>query len=109
MDTNPTRFTCQLLLFTRQRIIFVLFLVLMKTQDLITVNQAARLRGVSRQTIHKAIKDGKLAAVEVPAVTYRVSARAVEDLDVSDKRQLAGRRHGGRPRKVEKTVNVSAG
>jgi len=66
----------------------------MKTNDLVTVNQAARIKGVSRQSIHAAIRDGRLKAIEVPAVTYRVS--------LSDLKLTSFSRTGGRKPKAQK-------
>lgn len=47
--------------------------------DYITVSEAARRRGVTRSTIHKAIKAGKLVAVKVWR-GYAVSASDVDAL-----------------------------
>jgi predicted DNA-binding protein (UPF0251 family) len=64
----------------------------MKRDDLITVNQAAKMKGVSRQAIHAAIKTGRLKAIEIVTKSHRITPEALEAFTPNPKRQQCGRR-----------------
>lgn len=46
---------------------------------LITTGKAARLAGVSRETIQNYVKDGKLAAQRTPGGHYRLDEKQVRE------------------------------
>jgi hypothetical protein len=72
----------------------------MTKRGLITVNEAARRKGVSRQAIHYLIKAGKLKAVAntVEKVEWQVCPKSLAALSINPKMQ-----HGsGRPRRSGK-------
>jgi excisionase family DNA binding protein len=48
--------------------------------SLITTGKAARLAGVTRETIQNTIKRGELAAVRLPSGHYRIEERDVRGL-----------------------------
>jgi len=57
----------------------------------ISVNEAAKLKGCSRQTIHAAISKGKLLYTTERAVVYKVSANSLAKLEINDNMKRAGR------------------
>ena len=57
----------------------------------ITVNEAARLKGCSRQAIHYAIGKGKLLYTTERMVVYKVSANSLAKLEINANMQRAGR------------------
>lgn len=63
----------------------------MKTK-LITIIEAAKIKGVSRQAIHAAIKTGRLAIVEVPTTIVRITPEALAAFTPNPKRQQCGKR-----------------
>jgi hypothetical protein len=73
--------------------IFCYLELLMKTAKLITINQAAKLKSVSRQAIHAAIKTGRLKATEVATTSLRITPEALAAFVPNPKRQECGRRH----------------
>lgn len=65
----------------------------MKAQrQLITPNEAATIKGVSRQAIHAAIEDGRLAYVEVQEVVKRITPEALKAYVPNLKRQACGKK-----------------
>jgi hypothetical protein len=82
----------------------------MKRNDLITVNEAARIKGCSRQAIHAAIKSNRLEAVSKPveSVVWLVSTKSLANLVINPNMRREGRparangHKGGQPRKGEK-------
>lgn len=62
----------------------------MKRTDLITVNEAARRKGVSRQAIHAAIKAGRLPVVEVASVSLRIAPEALAAFRIDRIAQQSG-------------------
>ena len=76
----------------------------MKREDLVTINEAAEIKGVSRQAIHAAIRTGRLGYIEVTTIAKRIEPKALAAFKINPNMQLAGRkpkrRNGGRPRKV---------
>ncbi|MDQ6785445.1 MAG: hypothetical protein M3033_01310 [Acidobacteriota bacterium] len=63
-----------------------------ETKDLITMQTAAELRGISRQGIFNLIKRGKLSVVEIDGVKF-LNRNEVENYE---------KEKGGRPKKGEK-------
>jgi excisionase family DNA binding protein len=57
-----------------------------------TVAEAARRKGVSRQAIHAAIKAGRLAVVQVGSISLRVTPEALAALELNPNKQLSGRK-----------------
>jgi predicted DNA-binding transcriptional regulator AlpA len=57
----------------------------------ISVNEAARLKGCSRQTIHSAISKGKLLYTTERAVVYKVSANSLAKLEINENMKRVGR------------------
>lgn len=72
----------------------------MTKRSLITVSEAARRKGVSRQAIHYLIKVGKLDAESrtVEKIEWQVCPRSLAKLEINSKRQ----ENAGRPRRSEK-------
>jgi len=64
----------------------------MKRHDLITVNEAARLKGLTRQAIHAAIEQGRLehVIVSVSVKAKRVTPEALAAFQPNEKRRAAG-------------------
>jgi hypothetical protein len=60
------------------------------------VNEAAKLKGCSRQTIHYAIAKGKLDYKEEKSVVYKVSLASLAKLEINVRMQ-----HARRPRRSE--------
>lgn len=50
----------------------------MNTDGLLTINEAAKIKEVSRQAIHAAIRRGELAAIDVMVPSKRISPKALE-------------------------------
>lgn len=63
----------------------------MARDKFISVNEAARLKGCSRQTIHNAISKGDLLYTTERAVVYKVSVNSLAKLEVNANMQRAGR------------------
>jgi hypothetical protein len=64
----------------------------MKTGILLTINEAATIKGVSRQAIHAAIEAGRLEFIEVPAVSKRIAPDVLAAFKVNPKMKLSGRK-----------------
>lgn len=62
----------------------------MKREGLLTINQAAEVVGVSRQAIHAAINDQRLAVVKVPSVKLMITPEALADFKPNRMRQAIG-------------------
>lgn len=62
----------------------------MQRQELITPNEAAVIKGVSRQAIHAAIEDGRLEFVEVKETVRRITPKALAAYKPNLKRQACG-------------------
>jgi hypothetical protein len=89
---TPASFTSQAL-FTRQAELFCARLqTLMKRTDLITVNEAAKRKGVTRQAIHAAIRSGRLPAIEVASVSLRIAPEVLAAFRIDRTRQRAAAR-----------------
>jgi predicted DNA-binding protein YlxM (UPF0122 family) len=57
----------------------------------ISVNEAAKLKGCSRQAIHYAISKGKLLYTTERVVNYKVSANSLAKLVINPNMKRAGR------------------
>ena len=68
------------------------------TKDWLTVIEAARALGVSRQAVYKAIEEGRLKGREmlISLRVWRVSAGSVEDFKVSERHQRNAERRAPR-------------
>lgn len=62
----------------------------------ISVNEAARLKNCSRQTIHNAIAKGDLLYTTERAVVYKVSTNSLAKLEINANMQRAGRKPASR-------------
>ncbi len=58
--------------------------------SLITPNEAAKLKQVSRQAVHAAMKSGKLGSVEVTITTKRITPEALAAWTPDRERQEQG-------------------
>ena len=63
----------------------------MKRDDLVTINEAAEIKGVSRQAIHAAINDSRLEVVKVPSVKLMISLAALESYIPDQRLQATGK------------------
>lgn len=68
----------------------------MARDKFISVNEAAKLKGCSRQTIHHAIAKGSLLYTTERAVVYKVSVNSLAKLELNPAMKRAGR-----PRKAK--------
>lgn len=59
--------------------------------ELITIPEAARMKGVTRQAIHDALNKGRLAYVEVLEPVRKIQASELARFRVNRKRQDAGK------------------
>jgi hypothetical protein len=66
-------------------------LIPMKQRGFISVNEAARIKGCSRQTIHRAIQTQKLEAKTENTIIWKVSLRSLAKLKLNPKMKRAGR------------------
>jgi len=66
----------------------------MKASDLLTVNEAASIKGVTRQAIWAAIKAGKLATEEVSIPSVRIKRGVLAKLIINPNMQRSGRSNG---------------
>lgn len=63
----------------------------MKRNGYITVNEAARIKGCSRQAIHGAIKSKRLEAKTEKSVVWLVNAKSLAKLVINPNMKRAGR------------------
>jgi len=63
----------------------------MSKNGLMTVAEAARRKGVTRQAIHAAIKSGRLAVVQVGSIALRIEPKALAALELNQNKQRSGR------------------
>ena len=68
----------------------------MKRNGFITVNEAAKLKGCSRQAIHYAISKGRLDYREEKSVVYKVSVASLAKLEINANMQANS---AGRPKR----------
>jgi predicted DNA-binding protein (UPF0251 family) len=61
----------------------------------VTINDAARLKGVSRQAIHAAIKAGRLKTITVDVPQTRVIASSLKKFEPNPNMKRAGRKASG--------------
>ncbi len=72
----------------------------------LTINQAAKLKGVSRQAIHAAIKRGDLVAVEYKTTRKFITERALANFQPDLKRQASGQKGGSsKSKKHRKSIS----
>lgn len=66
----------------------------MKRNGYITVNEAARIKGCSRQAIHNAIRTERLTAIarKVEKVEWQVCPKSLAKLVINSNMKRAGRR-----------------
>lgn len=74
---------------------------------LMTIAEAAREKGVSRQAIHAAIEAGRLSVVQVGSISLRITPEALAALEINPNKRLSGRKltnghKGGKLRKEAK-------
>lgn len=58
----------------------------------ITINELAKIKGVSRQAVHAAIKAGKLETVTVEIPSVRVVVKSANAWQPNDNMKRAGRK-----------------
>lgn len=68
----------------------------MAKNGLMTVAEAARRKGVTRQAIHAAIDAGRLPVVQVGSIVIRITPEALDALQINVNKT---KRDNGRPRK----------
>lgn len=64
----------------------------MTKNGLMTVAEAARRKGVTRQAIHAAIKAGRLPVVQVGSIALRITPKALAALEMNPNKQSSGRK-----------------
>lgn len=64
----------------------------MARNGLMTVAEAARKKGVTRQAIHAAIKAGRLPVVQVGSIALRITPEALSGLEINPNKQSSGRK-----------------
>lgn len=62
----------------------------MKPEDLLSINEAARISGLSRQSIHAAIEKGKIETSVVMEPVRKVVRRSLEAYEPNEKRKNCG-------------------
>ena len=62
----------------------------------ITVSEAAKLKGCSRQTIHYQIASGKLEAKAEKAIIWMVNEKSLAQLELNPNMKRAGRKPASR-------------
>jgi len=68
----------------------------------VTINEAAALKGISRQAIHAAIKSGKLETVTVEVPHIRVVMASLKKFEPNPNMKRAGRPRNGSKSKPRK-------
>lgn len=68
----------------------------MAKNGLLTIAEAARKKGVSRQAIHAAIKSGRLAVVQIGSIALRIEPKTLAAFNIN-----ANKQSSGRPRKAK--------
>lgn len=63
----------------------------MAKNGLLTIAEAARIKGVSRQAIHAAIKSGRLSVVQVGSIALRIEPKTLAAFNINANKQNAGR------------------
>lgn len=63
-----------------------------KKNGLLTVAEAAREKGVTRQAIHAAIKAGRLPVVQIGSISLRIEPQALAEFEMNPNKQSSGRR-----------------
>jgi hypothetical protein len=85
----------QIFLAKRKKVCILASMVKIDPDDLLTITQAALMRGTTRQAINHLIRQGKLAAVEIAGKRF-VSRREIENFVVD---------RGGRPSNSDQKKN----
>lgn len=78
----------------------------MNTGELLTINEAAEIKGVTRQAIHAAISDGRLEAIEVMLPSKRITRGALEVFQPNPNMKRCGPRPKPPKAKRRKTVKT---
>lgn len=60
----------------------------------VSINEAARIKGCTRQAIHAAIKAGRLPTEEVATTVKRIRVSLLSKLVINPQRQVSGRING---------------
>jgi hypothetical protein len=64
----------------------------MSVMKTVTINEAAEIKGVSRQAIHAAIKVGKLETITVDVPHQRVTVKSLNQFQPNPNMKRAGRK-----------------
>lgn len=76
-----------------------LFFATVKPVKLLTVNEAAEIKGISRQAIWAAINTGRLSTIMVDMPNVRITERALAAFQPNPNMQRSGRKANGTKRK----------